>query len=131
MSNRNLTVENLKKVLLSIEAGTSPEIMDLTPTPIEMDFIFGIGCNGITPFEYELANKRPGDGCVVHVKRQSASVLFEHLTLPILKNIDAANDFYLNTSIRGVCTPENREIIKALAGKSGCGDGCDCGCGCD
>ena len=44
----------LKKVTLSLEAGRSPEAMDLTSQPLPFEFIFGLGTAGLTPFEVEL-----------------------------------------------------------------------------
>ena len=131
MDQGEMAVGSMLKISLSIEAGSSTETMDLTPAPVELDFIFGIGSKGITPFEYELADKRRGDVSLLHVQRRSAPVLFEHLAFPILKNIDMRDEFYLKTSIRNVSRPENREIIKAMATQSSCGDDCDCGCGCN
>ena len=130
MGNQSLAVDMLRKISLSIEAGTSSGTMDLTKKPFEMDFIFGIGSNGLTPFEYELADKHQGHVFEVRVPRRSASIFFEHLAFSILKNIEFQDDFFLKASILNISTPESREIIKAMATKSGCGDDCNCGCGC-
>jgi len=54
-------VENLKKITLSFQAGTSKDTMDLTPKYAEFDFIFAIGPDGMTPFEYELVDKAEGE----------------------------------------------------------------------
>ena len=130
MDNHHLSVDNLRKISISIEAGTSPDVMDLTKSPGKLDFIFGIGNNGITPFEYELVNKHQGDNITVRIQRDSAPVFFEHLAFPILNQIRCRDAFYLKARILSVTQPDHREIIKALAEKSSCGDSCDCGCGC-
>jgi hypothetical protein len=131
MATDSTKVDNLKKISLKIEAGNTPATMDLTTGPETFEFIFGIGANGITPFEYELANKAPGDQFQFHVRHQEFSHFFEHFTQPIRNIIGRCDcDLYLQGSVDAVSTPGNREIIKAMAGStSGCEDGC-CGDGC-
>jgi len=126
----NLKVSKLLKISLSIEAGTLPAVMDLTNSPRNLEFIFGIGSGGITPFEYELVEKQPGDAVTLHVQPGSAPVFFEHLTSPIMRGIESRDPFYMKAKIVSITQPDNREIIKAMAEKSDCGEGCDCGCGC-
>ena len=46
-------VKNLKKITLSLKAGTSKDSMNLTPKYSRLEFIFGLGSGGMTPFEYE------------------------------------------------------------------------------
>jgi hypothetical protein len=58
-------VENLKKVSLRLEAGTTAYRMDLTPAVLEFEFIFGIGSGGMSPFEYQLVNKAAGEEIVI------------------------------------------------------------------
>jgi hypothetical protein len=123
-------VDSLKKVALKIAAGNTPETMDLTAGQVPFEFIFGTGANGITPFEYELANKLPGEMFQFKVRRQDFRHFFEHLSQPIHQVIGRNDqDLYLQGYVERVSTPSNREIIKAMAGNSGCDDGC-CGDGC-
>ena len=72
-------VDQLTAVTLRLEAGSSPERMDLTPDPVGADFIFGIGGDGLTPFEYALADKVPGDEVVLRVAGGEAPATFGHL----------------------------------------------------
>ena len=65
-------VDNLKKVTLRLEAGTTADRMDLTPAALEYEFIFGIGSGGMCPFEYQLVNKAAGEEILIQVKRESA-----------------------------------------------------------
>jgi ABC-type ATPase involved in cell division len=50
-------VENLKKVTLRLEAGTTVNNMNLSLPSSEFEFIFGIGPGGMCPFEYQLFKK--------------------------------------------------------------------------
>ena len=45
-------VENLTKVTLRLEAGTTADDMNLSLPVSEFEFIFGIGPDGMCPFEY-------------------------------------------------------------------------------
>ena len=123
-------VNGLKKIDILLEAGNHPNKMDITSQPIKEQFIFGIASDGLTPFEYELADKSPGDVTVLHIKRTQTALRFGHLAQCILDNIEVQDSFYLKVTILDIVTPENREIVNAIAESLKHGDGCDCGCGC-
>jgi len=124
-------VENLKKITLSIQAGTSQDTMDLTAKYPQIEFIFGLGPEGMTPFEYELVDKAEGESALLHLKKENFYSFFEHLEPPLTDLFDGRNDIYLKVNIDAVTTAENREIIKAMADMAAHGGaGCDCGCGC-
>ena len=130
MNEKNMTVDNLKKVTLAIASSLTTNFEKEDAHCSEVAFIFGLGNAGLTPFEYELANKEIGDELPIQVKRKAAFEMFEHLTLLILHGIPYEDSFYLRLTIVDVSQPDSREIIKALAEKSNCGSDCDCGCGC-
>jgi hypothetical protein len=124
-------VENLKKITLSIQAGTSPDTLDLAPNYPEIEFIFGLGPEGMTPFEYELADKTEGESVLFHLKKEAFYSFFEHLNPPLTDLFDGRADVYLKVNIDAVTSAENREIVKAMAAMAAHGGaGCDCGCGC-
>jgi hypothetical protein len=124
-------VENLKRITLSIQAGTSPDTTDLTPKHPQIEFIFGLGPGGMTPFEYELADRTEGERTLLHLKKKDFCSFFEHLNPPLMDLFDGRDDVYLKVNIDAVAPPENREIIKAMADLAAHGGaGCDCGCGC-
>ncbi|MFC1858678.1 hypothetical protein ACFL9U_11740 [Thermodesulfobacteriota bacterium] len=125
-----MTVDNLKKVTLAIASSLTPNFEEEKVHYSEVTFIFGLGNAGLTPFEYELADKEVGDELLIQVKRPAAFGMFEHLTMSILHGIPYEDSFYLRLTILDVSLPDSREIIKALAEKSDCGSDCDCGCGC-
>jgi hypothetical protein len=125
-------VENLKKITLSFQAGTSPDTMDLTPKFPRFEFIFALGQEGMSPFEYELLDKSEGEEFLLHIHKQAFYRFFEHLNPPIGDLFDGCEDVYLKSKIAAVATADNREIVKAMAQMTahGGGGGCDCGGGC-
>ena len=123
-------IENLKKVTLRLEAGTTADHMDLAPSASEFGFIFGIAPGGMCPFEYQLANKAAGEKIVIQVRKKELYPLFEHLHPPIMNLFEKHNTLHLKVKILKIEQPENTEIIKALAETASHHHDCDCGCGC-
>jgi len=123
-------VEHLKKITLSLEAGTSPENMRLGSGSSEVEFIFGLGPAGMSPFEYELIDKVEGDEILIHLKRENIPVFFEHLHLPLGNLFKDRNEIFVNVKIQKIDPADNREVVKAIADMTAHGHGCDCGCGC-
>ena len=124
-------VENLKKIKLTFQAGTTRESLDLTPKYPGLEFIFGIGREGKTAFECELADKAEGEDVLLHLKKEAFHNFFEHLNPPLMDLFDGRDNAYLSVKIVAVAVAENREIVKAMAEMAAHGGvGCDCGCGC-
>jgi len=123
-------VDNLKKVTLRMEAGTAADRMDLTPTALEYEFIFGIGPGGICPFEYQLANKAAGEEIGIQIKKEALYPLFEHLHPPIMNLFEKHDALHLKIKILRIEKPKNTEVIKALSETTSHHHDCDCGCGC-
>jgi len=124
-------VENLTQITLTFQAGTTREAMDLTPKYPGLKFIFGIGSEGMTAFECELADKAEGEEVLLHLKKEAFHNFFEHLNPPLMDLFDGRDDVYLKVKIVAVAVAENREIVKAMAEKGAHGGvGCDCGCDC-
>ena len=123
-------VENLKKITLTIQAGTSPDDMDLTPQTPQFSFIFGLAPEGMTPFEYKRVDKIENDEVLLHLKKAGLAAFFEHLNPPIWDLMNGREEFYLKVKIAEISIPDNREVVKAMAAMTGHGGGgCDCGCG--
>ena len=124
-------IDSLKKVELILEAGTTPDEMDLCSQPVNKTFIFGIGSEGLTPFECELENKSPGDEIIIDVERSQIPSRFGSMAQFIVENIETRDSFYLKVKIGNIESPENREIVKAIAEDLKHGHECGCGCGCE
>jgi hypothetical protein len=123
-------VENLKKITLKLEAGTSPENMDLSLDKSDFEFIFGVGPSGITPFEYELVDKTEKQEVMIEVKRENLAIFFEHLQPSIIHPDNETETLFFKIGIQKISAADNREVVKALADATAHGHGCDCGCGC-
>jgi len=104
--------------------------MDLTPKHPRFEFIFALGQEGMSPFEYELVDKAEGDEVLLHIHRQSFYTFFEHLKPYLWDVFDDREAVYLKAKIEAVTAADNREVIKALAEMTAHGGGCDCGGGC-
>ncbi len=122
-------VEPLKKVTLSIEAGTTPDAMDLTSTPQSLEFIFGVGSDGLTPFEYAFADKSAGDDVSLRLKPDEICSLPGNAFTPFFQTPPGGGGLYVKATVLRVRPAENREVIQAMAGSTGCGCGCDGSCG--
>lgn len=123
-------IENLTKVTLRLEAGTTAAHMDLISAALEFEFIFGIGPAGMCPFEYQLVNKTVGEAVGIRVQREERYALFEHLHPPIMNLAEKHDALHLKITILKIQEPENKEIIKALSEMASHHHDCDCGCGC-
>jgi len=119
-------IDNLKKITLSLEAGTTPDSKDLNPQSSEFEFIFGLGTAGLTPFEFELADKTVGDEVHLHINQEEMPQVFQHLILPPINIPEHLDSFYLKFRVIKVIPADQREVIKALAEIANCDDHC-CG----
>ncbi|NJL60257.1 MAG: hypothetical protein HC887_12130 [Desulfobacteraceae bacterium] len=84
----------------------------------------------MTPFEYELSGKHEGERFSLSLRAEDMPMFFEHLCVclpPLPANTDK---YYLNITIDKISDVSASEVVKALAGATGCGGGHDCGCGC-
>ena len=128
MNEQKEKIALLKKVHLSLEAGNSLDSMDLTPSPIRFDFIFGLGSGGLTPFEYELAEREVGETFALAVPKGRIPDMFGHLW-PYLPSFPGdVETLYLKVHLIGLSSADQREIIKALAESAESGDPICDGC---
>ena len=123
-------VENLKKVTLRLEAGTTADHLNLTPDAVEYEFIFGIGPDGMCPFEYELINKPKDEILLLQLNKEDIDKFAGHLRLPVLGLFEKNRSLYLKVTILKIEQPDSKEVIKALAALTSHAEGCGCGCGC-
>lgn len=121
------TIGPLQQVKLALEAGTTAESVALTPQPIAYDFIFGLGAEGLVPFERALADRRVGEQISLRLDPRALQAAFEHLPLPGILLPARAADLFLRVTVVAVEPADQREVIRQLARRSACGG--DCGCG--
>jgi hypothetical protein len=126
MDKNHQIVAPLKKLSLALSIGNSLASINITQP---MSFIFGIGVNGLTHFEYMLAGKQIGNEVIFQFNKNDAPHQFGHLHkfLPVTLPDDGPVD--LKIVITDISEPAQREIIKAMAEVAACGSDCGCGCG--
>lgn len=126
------TVQPLKKLRLQLVAGSTPGAAP-GGDPVMVEFIYGIGSDGLSPFESALSGKKKGDILSLAVTSTGAHGYFGHclgnfqqlLGLSIMPSM-----IYLTVKVDDIADADNREVVRSLA-KSlshGCGGSCDCGC---
>lgn len=131
------SIQALKKVTLSVQAGTEAAGFGLTPSPAKMTFIYAVASDGLSPFEVALGEKSSGDQLSFSLSGSEVVEFFGNL-FPVLRQTIGLHllpeNLFLHIEILSVADPENREVVQALAGSlahGGCGGGggsCDCGC---
>ena len=129
MENKIEVVGPMKKISIRYTAESSENRNDLISAPESIEFIFGLGADGLTPFEYQLEGKLPGDKVKFQIHRHRVLETFGHLLSNMGKLPIDVPSFYLNFEITGIGEVDQRELVKALAATTACGGDCDCGCG--
>ncbi|MFT5698460.1 MAG: hypothetical protein ACI8ZB_001315 [Desulforhopalus sp.] len=127
-------VKSMKKVSISVclkaglATGGSPAGVD------PFIFIYGIGRDGLSPFECCLEGAHVGESILFEVKRGDLAEYFSGLFPKIRPLVDGGvmpKKVFFEVEVKGVEEVDNREVVAALANSaSGCGSGGSCGCGC-
>lgn len=127
MSKSNLKIEGLKKVTLLLEAGSHEKTMDLTLEPVSFKFVVGAGPEGYTVFEYELLEKKVGDILHFEIRGWRFDEMFGRLAIPLPGKVKTMDVFFMKVTVYNIEDADQREIIRAMAGRVGdCGGDC-CG----
>lgn len=125
MPDTKPTIENLMKVTLDITADGKTKTNGQTAV---FEFIYGVGAEGITPFEKTLFGKSVGDHVRMDIGPDDYHETVGHLELPLREQIGIATATCLQATVAGITKPEDREVVKAMASGGSCSD-CGCGCG--
>ena len=56
----NTTIQLLKKVTLSLRAGSKPGTYNMTGSPVSIEFVYGVASDGVCQFESALDGKQTG-----------------------------------------------------------------------
>jgi hypothetical protein len=122
-------IQPLKKVTLSINAGTRPEGNDLKPERTTFEIIVGLGLEGLTPFEFLLSKQFKDDRFTLNLHPGEICKTFKHITLPHFDFPESTESIFFSFQVIKVEDPDPREVIKAMAELSSCSGGsCEC-CG--
>ena len=125
------SVNLLKKITLDIWQESPDKQEHASLTPHRVTFIFGIGAHGLSAMETVLADKHVGDEVAISMDSIQFQDMFGHLACMFGKLVEAGSPgCTLNVKVIEIEQPSDREIVKAMAGGTSCGGGCDCGCGC-
>ena len=120
------TIGPMKHVKLSIQAGTRDDNMDIAASPIQLEFIYGLGKNGLTPLELGLDGLAVGEAVVFKLKPSDFNHIFEHIPVPSFILPAGCSELYLHLQVQGLSPANPRDVIREMAALSGCGDDC-CG----
>ena len=121
------TIQILKKVTLSLTAGS-------TPAPVALEFVYGVASDGLCPFESALDGKGEGDTLALSVPIAEAHEFFGHIFQPLQEALGLLilpETISVNIEITSVVDADNREVVKSLAkslAHGSCGGSCGCGC---
>jgi hypothetical protein len=128
------TIQLLKKVTLSLLAGSTPEKCSQPTPPVALEFIYGVASEGLCPFESALDGKCEGDTLALSVPVAEAHEFFGHIFQPLRQALGLLilpETISLNIEITAVNDADNREVVKSLAkslAHGSCGGSCGCGC---
>lgn len=126
MNAAHQPVAAMKKVTLSIQAGSAPDTTDLTPVPFELGFICGLGTKGLTLFERQLIDLPTGGETVLKLDTRNMHRVFEYIRLPPMIFPVHLDVFYLCVRVDSVEAADPREVVKQMAALANCDDHC-CG----
>lgn len=126
-------VKSMNKVSVTVSL-MDGSLNDKAPDPVALSFIYGIGRDGLSPFECCLEGGSSGDHIELTVKGSEVVESFGGL-FPLVRvladGLIRPQFMQFDIQILGVEEVENREVVAALASSSGgcgSGDSCDCGC---
>ena len=126
------TIKVLKKVTLSIIAGSEPEKTNKTSSPVIFEFIYGLASDGLCPFESALHDKSVGESLSFNVSNDGAQEFFGYHFSPLRQTLGLQimpQTIVLQAEITAVDDADNREVVQMMAKVgSGCGGSCGCGC---
>ena len=128
------TIQPLKKITLSLMAGSIPEKYNLTGSPVALEFIYGVASDGLCPFESVLNDKHEGDRLILSVPAADAHEFFGHIFQSLHQVLGLQimpTTIHLKIEVTAVVDADSREVVQSLAkalAHGSCGGSCGCGC---
>jgi hypothetical protein len=126
MTTDNDTIGPMKQVVLDIKAGTRADKMDITSSPVRLEFTHGLGKNGLTPLELGLDGLGVGEEIVFKLTPGEFHPVFEHIPAPSFILPVGCKELFMHVHVHSVASAKPRDVIREMASLSGCGDDC-CG----
>jgi hypothetical protein len=125
------SIAPLDKVTIKLKTAPASGSTGGNTGATEAGFIFGLGVEGMTPFEIMLSGKAVGDRIDVPIEKGCPEEFFGHLGGTLFGPLRPIPPFTLNVTILSIEKAQDLEIIQALAKLvKGCGGGCAGGCDC-
>jgi hypothetical protein len=121
-----MNIAYMSKVTLSLSAGEEGKGSEDGEDSKRFEFVYGIGPEGLTPFERVLEGRREKEELVLEIGGYEATHVFRHLWMPDLEALFHRGSPFLKIAVLSVSEADPREVIRALAETAGCGDDC-CG----
>lgn len=125
----------MKRIVLYVEAGTSPGSYSLTSEPVPLEFIYGTNSGGLTGLEIFLDDIQVGTSKELQLPGSGVESFFG----PHFKQLRQQMKMYLQPEtlflqlrLAACSEVDQREIVKAISQSltnGGCGGSCGCGCG--
>lgn len=119
-------IEYMRKIRLSLETDNNPDRESAETVKNTMEFVYGLGSSGLTPFEFALAGKMPGDEIHLRLHRHQIPSYFGHIRIPALQASREPDPIVLKARVLQVQPASSREVVRTLAEIANCGDSC-CG----
>jgi hypothetical protein len=127
-------LKTMKKTVVSVRLVHGQSSATGTEKPVTFSFIYGIGRDGLSPFEQRLELCSVGQCVQFEVKADAVAESFGGLFAEVRELIEGKvlpENLVFEIKIIKLEDVENREVVAALArSASGCGSGGSCGCGC-
>jgi hypothetical protein len=119
-------VQPLKKVTLSVNVSTQAEGNNPDQDSQTFQLIFGLGTEGLTPFEFLLSKQMQGDIFSLKLHPNDICHTFKHITLPHFDIPNSAESIFFTFQMIKIEEADHREVIKAMAELNSCGGSCEC-----
>ena len=119
-------VAYMQKITLSLETSSAPDPREAAEPLPTIEFVFGLGSGGLTPFEFALAEKTVGDQVQLQLVGNQLPEFFGHIRYPAACAVGESQSIVLIARVLAVEPASSREVVRTLADVANCGDSC-CG----
>jgi hypothetical protein len=116
----------MQKITAGLETGNAPDPESATESSPTIEFVYGLGSSGLTPFEFALADKTVGDEIQLQLSQNQIPAFFGHIRLPAVLAAGESDSIVLKVRVVAISPASSREVLKTLAAIANCGDSC-CG----
>jgi len=131
MNSADMMMKKLGMTVSNLTAGAGGRY----EAPASLDFIYGIGTEGLSQFEQAISGLKPGDSIEIEINASQVRSYFGPQSRALCRSIDIkkpAETVSLSFTLQSCETVEPKEIVTAMAEQlkeGGCGSDCGCGCG--